>query len=72
MTAEQAAAAAPVMLNGEPNPTGTGRYCPPAVCYCGKCPWWVPIPDPPRPPVPTGKRRRSWDARDGSTWIDEL
>lgn len=34
----------PVMVNGEPNPTGTGRYClpPPGTCYCGKCAWWRP------------------------------
>lgn len=36
----------PVMQNGQPNPTGTGRYCPPAVCYCGGCSWWRPAPTP--------------------------
>lgn len=28
--------------NGLPNPTGTGRYCAPKRCYCGRCPWWTP------------------------------
>lgn len=27
-----------------PNPTGTGRYCPPAICWCGTCSWWKPAP----------------------------
>lgn len=26
-----------LMTNGQPNPTGPGRYCPPLVCYCGSC-----------------------------------
>jgi hypothetical protein len=26
------------------DPTGTGRYCPPAICWCGSCPWWKPAP----------------------------
>ena len=34
-----------VMVNGEPNPTGTGRYCAPNRCYCRTCPSYVP-PDP--------------------------
>jgi hypothetical protein len=21
-----------------------GRYCPPAICWCGDCPWWKPAP----------------------------
>jgi hypothetical protein len=29
------------MVNGEPNPTGTGRYCAPLRCYCGTCPGYV-------------------------------
>lgn len=36
----------PVMANGQPNPTGTGRYCPPRICWCGECPWWTPAPPP--------------------------
>jgi hypothetical protein len=28
----------PVMVNGQPNPTGTGRYCMPSRCHCTKCP----------------------------------
>jgi hypothetical protein len=27
----------PAALAGQPEP-GTGRYCPPAVCWCGRCP----------------------------------
>ncbi len=34
----------PLMTNGKPNPTGTGRYCAPLRCYCGRCPWWRPLP----------------------------
>lgn len=76
MTAEEPAAV-PLMQNGQPNPTGTGRYCPPRVCYCGGgCPWWTPIPE---PTVPAGRgrqqaeqQRRSWETREGSTWIDDL
>ncbi len=34
----------PVMVDGRPNPTGTGRYClpPPGTCYCGGCPHHTP------------------------------
>lgn len=35
-----------LMANGRPNPTGTGRYCPPKVCWCGRCAWWTPAPPP--------------------------
>lgn len=34
----------PLMANGQPNPTGTGRYCPPAVCWCTGCAHWTPAP----------------------------
>lgn len=36
----------PTMPNGQPNPSGTDRYCLPApgTCYCGGCPHYVPIP----------------------------
>lgn len=43
----------PLMVNGQPNPGGPGRYCPPRVCYCGglgpqprpgACAWWTPAP----------------------------
>lgn len=71
----------PTMTNGEPNPTGTGRYCPPKVCYCGSCPWWTPAPVPDYSKVPgsstyRGDRQQrgssSWDDRKDSTWIDQL
>lgn len=26
------------------DPRGVGRYCPPALCWCGHCPWWKPAP----------------------------
>lgn len=26
------------------DPAGVGRYCAPARCYCGHCPWWTPAP----------------------------
>jgi hypothetical protein len=26
------------------DPRGVGRYCPPALCWCGSCPWWRPAP----------------------------
>lgn len=32
---------------GQPStcdPAGVGRYCPPAICWCGHCPWWAPAP----------------------------
>lgn len=28
------------------DPKGTGRYCPPSICWCGSCPWWKPAPEP--------------------------
>jgi hypothetical protein len=28
------------------DPRGVGRYCPPAICWCGSCPWWRPAPPP--------------------------
>lgn len=31
----------PVMVDGQPNPTGTGRYCAPNRCYCGACPGYA-------------------------------
>jgi len=34
------------MVNGSPNPTGTGRYCMPAgTCYCGGCAHYRPLPE---------------------------
>lgn len=62
-----------VMVNGEPNPTGTGRYCL-AVCYCGTCPHYVPLPSigTLRPKQAPTSQRSSWDDRDESTWIDQL
>lgn len=46
------------MVNGQPNPTGTGRYClpPPGTCYCRGCPHWVPLS--PAGETPTPRRRR--------------
>lgn len=26
------------------DPAGSGRYCPPRMCWCGACPWWTPAP----------------------------
>ena len=59
--------------------SGTSRYCAPGRCYCGHeaCPAFdsyidmskVALPD-----APTKNRHgsRSWDEREGSTWIDSL
>lgn len=33
--------------SGQPSPcdpAGRGRYCPPRICWCGSCPWWIPAP----------------------------
>lgn len=60
----------PVILGPAP-----GGYCL-AICYCGECPQYQPL-----PPIGEvrdgGKRsaeaqRRSWDNREGGTWIDQL
>lgn len=42
------AAAVPVMVSGQPNPGGTGRYCmpPPGTCYCRDCPHYRPLAEP--------------------------
>lgn len=32
---------------GQPSacdPGGSGRWCPPRLCWCGSCPWWTPAP----------------------------
>jgi hypothetical protein len=55
--------------------TAPGRYCL-AVCYCGDCDHYVPIP-PPRgldvAPKPKKKPKPSaWSERDEPTWIDNL
>jgi hypothetical protein len=67
------------MANGEPNPTGTGRYCPPRVCYCGGCPWWTQAPAPDYERVRQAAEQfgrptsgSSWDEREDPTWIDDL
>lgn len=80
--AQKARTRIPLMLNGEPNPTGTGRYCPPAVCWCGGCPQWKPIPPIDWSKVPGSHTYRgdsrarqgssSWDDRSEATWIDAL
>lgn len=66
--------ALPVMANGRPNPTGTGRYCPPKVCYCRGCSWWAPAPQMGYSPsvASSGAQRRSWAQRTEPTWIDTL
>lgn len=67
----------PIMVNGQPNPTGTGRYCPPKACYCGKCAWWRPIPAPDYTRLAaaadkaSAAQRRSWENRAEPTWIDD-
>jgi hypothetical protein len=66
------------MANGQPNPTGTGRYCPPRICWCGDCAWYVPIPEPDYTRLreaaerASAKQRRSWATREEPTWLDEL
>lgn len=68
----------PVMVDGRPNPTGTGRYCPPRLCWCGGCAWWTPNPAPDYTRLiaaaekATAKQRRTWAARAEPTWIDQL
>lgn len=58
--------------------TAEGRYCPPKICYCGGCPWWTPIPDPDYSRLAAiaeraaAAQRKSWEARDESTWLEEL
>ena len=49
-----------------------GRYCL-AVCYCGTCEHYVPIP-PPRglDVAPKPKKKTAWGERDEPTWIDKL
>jgi hypothetical protein len=49
MTGPRCAAHTPAALAGLPEP-GTGRYCPPALCWCGTCP--PRHPGPPDHPVP--------------------
>lgn len=51
----------------EPAP---GRYCL-AVCYCGDCDHYVPVPKP-RDIKPKAEKRTDWGAREESTWIDKL
>lgn len=65
-----------LMVNGEPNPTGTGRYCPPKICYCGTCPWWAP-PPPVEYEAAIARATKAlassrWDTRSDDTWIDAL
>ena len=45
------AAHTPSALAGQPEP-GAGRYCPPALCWCGQCP----PPGVPRRVLVTGSR----------------
>jgi len=66
------------MANGEPNPTGTGRYCPPRICWCCSCAWWTPIPEPEYARLrdaaekASAAQRRSWAQRDETTWMEQL
>jgi hypothetical protein len=76
VVARRDAAGRLLMSNGQPNPTGTGRYCmpPPGTCYCGGCPHWRRMPEPDYSKIEgssSSQQARSWASRD-STWIDEL
>jgi hypothetical protein len=68
----------PLMANGKPNPTGTGRYCAPRACYCGRHPSYRPLPEPDYTRLVAAaeraakKQQRAWAQREESTWIDEL
>lgn len=75
-----------LMANGEPNPTGEGRYCLPARCYCGACPGYEAHATAAdviyRQEVSRAQRAirgaenaqqaQSWANRSDSTWIDTL
>jgi hypothetical protein len=37
-------------------PEAPGRYCPPRICWCGSCPWWVPPPPPSAAPSRVTRR----------------
>lgn len=59
--------------SGKPGDVGIpGRYCPPAVCYCGDCSWWKPRPVSTRTASAKQPTRSSWNDREGATWIDKL
>lgn len=34
------AAHTPAALAGQPE--ASGQYCPPKICWCGRCAWWTP------------------------------
>lgn len=55
-----------------PRDTPLGRYCL-AVCYCGKCEHFKPIPQSNIPKLrPTnGRQAKTWAERGESTWIDK-
>lgn len=79
--------AAPLLMaNGQPNPTGEGRYCLPVRCYCRTCPGY-----PEQAAAAEALYQRevrkalraieaaenaqhahSWANRTDSTWIDTL
>jgi hypothetical protein len=56
----------------------TGRYCPPRICWCGNCAWYVPMPEPDYSRLvataerASEKQRRSWATREETTWMEEL
>jgi hypothetical protein len=53
------------------NVTAPGRYCL-AVCYCGDCDHYKPIPPPRGVDVAPKPVKTTWDDRKDSTWIDKL
>ena len=48
-----------------------GRYCL-AVCYCGDCDHYKPIPPPRGLDVAPKPVKTTWDERDEPTWMDKL
>lgn len=79
-------AGALLMATGQPNPTGTGRYCAPLRCYCGSCPGYDEQVAAAELTYQREVRRalraieaaenaqhaQSWANRSDSTWIDTL
>lgn len=55
----------PVMTNGQPNPTGTGRYClpPPGTCYCSSCPHYRPLPAQEWWSIPGSREHTRWGGK---------
>lgn len=75
-----------LMANGQPNPTGEGRYCAPNRCYCRTCPGYEQQAAAAELEYQREVRRAlraieaaenaqhaaSWANRTSSTWIDTL